>query len=344
MTDFIATLKQLCELDGPSGKEDKVANFILNEIKDFCDAKIDCMGNVIAFKKGKNPSAKKVMLDAHMDEVGVIITDITDAGFLKFDTVGGISVDALLCKKVRFDNTVGIIGFKPIHQSTTDERKKSPSLESLYIDIGAESKKDAEKYLQLGDIGTFVNDWKFLGDTAIKTKALDDRIGCAVLISLLKSDTEYDFYATFTVGEELGLRGAKTAAFTVDPEYAIVLETTTASDIFGAKGTDAVCSLGSGVVVPFMDRTTLYDRALFDFAFKLAKENGIKIQTKQKVAGGNNAGSVSLSKKGVRTITLAQPCRYIHAPSSVTYISDIKDYLTLAKLLLNKLASGEFYD
>lgn len=344
MTDFLSTLKSLCELDGPSGREDKISTYILNEIRDFCDAKIDPMGNVIAFKKGKMPSVKKVMLDAHMDEVGVIITDITDAGFLKFDTVGGISVESLLCKRVRFENTVGVIGFKPIHQSTADERKKLPPLDSLYIDIGAESKEDAEKYLHIGDIGTFANDWKLIGDCAIREKALDDRIGCAVLISLLKSDAEYDFYATFTVGEELGLRGAKTATFTVNPEYAIVLETTTASDIRGAKGTDAVCSCGAGVVVPFMDRTTLYDRALYDFAFKLAKENNIKIQTKQKVAGGNNAGSVSLSKNGVRTITLAQPCRYIHSPSSVTYINDISDYLMLAKLLLKKLASGEFYD
>ena len=145
MTDFLSTLKSLCELDGPSGREDKISTYILNEIRDFCDAKIDPMGNVIAFKKGKMPSVKKVMLDAHMDEVGVIITDITDAGFLKFDTVGGISVESLLCKRVRFENTVGVIGFKPVHQSTADERKKLPPLDSLYIDIGAESKENAEK-------------------------------------------------------------------------------------------------------------------------------------------------------------------------------------------------------
>lgn len=344
MTDIVMLLNKLCDLDGPSGREDGVASFIFNEIKNFCDAKIDPMGNVIAFKKGKNRPLKKVMLDAHMDEVGIIVTDITPAGFLKFDTVGGISTEALLCKRVRFENAVGVIGFKPVHQSTAEERKALPAPQSLYIDIGAEDKEDAERRVSLGDIGTFVNDWKYLGNTALRTKALDDRIGCALLIHLLKNEAEYDFYATFTVGEELGLRGAKTAAFAVDPEYAIVLETTTASDICGAKGTDAVCCCESGVVVAFMDRSTLYNRALYDFAFKLAEENGIKVQTKQKVAGGNNAGAISLSKNGVPSITLAQPCRYIHAPSSITYIKDIKDYYELSKLLLNKLAGGEFND
>lgn len=344
MADLVSLLKQLCELDGPSGREYAVANFIYEQIKNHCDAKIDAMGNVIAFKQGEKRPVKKVMLDAHMDEVGIIITDITDSGLLKFTAVGGIKPEALLCKRVRFGNVMGVIGTKPVHQSSADEKKSLPLIDSLYVDIGAADKEAAQKLISLGDIGTFEGKWAYLGDNAIRTKAIDDRIGCAMLITLLQQKAEYDFYAAFTVGEELGLRGAKTAAFSIDPEYAIVLESTTAVDICGATGSNAVCRLGKGVVVAFMDSCTLYDRKLYNYALKTANENGIAVQTKQKVAGGNDAGAISLNKNGVQTITLAQPSRYIHSPSTVIFRSDMEDYFKLANLLLNKLAAGEFHD
>ena len=340
MHNLVDLLKKLCELDGPSGNEQAVRDFIMEQIKDFCDAKIDPMGNIIAFKKGEKSPEKKVMLDAHMDEVGIIVDGITSDGFLKFQTVGGIETESLICKKVRFGATFGVIGAKPIHQSSADERKRLPSKESLYIDIGAKDKEDAEKYISLGDIGTFATNWEDLTDDIFRSKAVDDRVGCAVLVSLLKSPAEYDFYATFTVGEELGLRGAKTATYTVDPDFAIALECTTAADLH-KNSENPVTKVGEGVAVSFMDRATLYDRELYNFTLETAKKKGISVQIKTAVSGGNNAGAIHLTKGGVRTITLSLPGRYIHSSATVGSKSDLLAQFNLAKELLLELAKGK---
>lgn len=339
MSKLLELLKTLCALDGPSGNEDNVREFIMSQISPFCDAKVDCMGNIIAFKKGKNTPKYKVMLDAHMDEVGVIIKGITEDGFLKFETVGGIETDSLMCKRVRFGNVVGVIGAKPIHQSSREERKKLPTQDSLYIDIGAANKNEAEDVISLGDIGTFVGRWVDLGDGIFHSKAIDDRVGCAVLIDMLKQDAEYDYYATFTVGEELGLRGAKTATYTVDPDFAIALECTTAADTHSNSG-NKVCEVKKGVVLSFMDRATLYDRKLYDFTLNLAKEKGIAVQIKKTVAGGNNAGAIHLAKGGVRVVTLSLPGRYIHSSSTVGSEFDFLSQRSLAEALLSELAKG----
>lgn len=339
MSDIFNILKTLCELDGPSGNEDRVRNFIINEIKDFCDAEIDPMGNIIAFKKGKNSPKYKVMLDAHMDEVGVIITDITSDGFLKFQTVGGIKTESLFCKNIRFGETLGVIGAKPIHQSSPDERKVLPSVDALYIDIGAEDKETAEKAVSIGDIGTFATDWQDLTKDIFLAKAIDDRVGCAVLINILKQPAEYDFYATFTVGEEIGCRGAKTATYTVSPDFAIALECTTAFDLH--KNSDnPIAKVGQGVAVSFMDRSTLYDRDLYNFTLNLANEKGIAVQVKTAVTGGNNSGAIHLTKSGVRTITLSLPGRYIHSSATVGSRADVLSQNNLATVLLNELAGG----
>lgn len=334
-------LKALCNIDAPSGNEENLRQFILKEIADYCDAKVDKMGNIIAFKKGKNTPKYKVMLDAHLDEVGVIVTNISESGMLQFETIGGIETETLLSKRVRFGNTLGVIGSKPIHQSSADERKTLPKADSLYIDIGATEKQDALKYISLGDIGTFASEWADLEGGLVRSKALDDRVGCATLISLLKNDAEYDFYATFTVGEEVGLRGAKTATFTVEPDFAIALEATSAADLHGSENSNTVCEVGKGIAISFMDRATLYDRKLFDFALKTAKENNISAQIKHAVTGGNNSGAIHLTKGGVKTITLSLPARYIHSPSSVGSLNDFEAMQNLAALLLNKLAAGE---
>ena len=339
MNNLFNLLKTLCELDGPSGNESNVRDFIMDEIKDFCDAKIDPMGNIIAFKKGENEPKYKVMLDAHMDEVGVIITAITSDGFLKFQTVGGIKVESLLCKRVRFGKVVGVIGAKPIHQSSPDERKNLPSADSLYIDIGAEDKEAAEGLVSLGDIGTFATPWQDLSDDIFMAKAVDDRVGCAVLINLLKQPAQYDFYATFTVGEEIGLRGAKTATYTVSPDFAMALECTTAADIH-KNGGNKVTEVGKGVAISFMDGATLYDRPLYDFTMNLAKEENINIQIKTATTGGNNAGAIHLTKGGVRTVTLSLPGRYIHSSATVGSRADLVAQNNLAAVLLNKLAGG----
>lgn len=331
-------LKKLCSLNGTSGREEKVRNFIIENIKDHCEYTVDKTGNIICLKKGKLTSDKRIMLDAHMDEVGFIVTYITDDGFLKFDTVGGIDVSVIMTRKVVFDNGVtGVVSSKPIHLLSADESKKMPKTEDLFIDIGSTSKQDAERYVKKGDTAVFCSEYTNI-ENRILSKAIDDRAGCAVLIKLLQSDALYDFYATFSWGEEIGCRGAKTATFEINPDYAIVLEATTASDILGVDEDKTVCKLGKGVAVSFMDRSTLYDKELFDLSLRLAEENGIPCQVKSAVAGGNNSGAIHQSRTGVKTIALSVPCRYIHSASSVADLDDIAAAYNLAKVMLREIA------
>ena len=210
---MIQLLEKLCTLDGTSGDERTVRDFIISEIKDSCEYSVDNLGNVIAFKKGKNTPLKKVMLDAHTDEVGLIITCITDDGFLRFSAVGGINTSAMMLRRVLINGSVqGVIGSKPVHLAKGEEGKKLPDVNSLYIDIGAASREEAEQRVSVGDRAVICGEFIKCGDK-ILAKALDDRIGCAILIKLLKQDAEWDFYATFTTQEEVGLRGARAAAY-----------------------------------------------------------------------------------------------------------------------------------
>ena len=329
-------LKSLCLIDGTAGDETAVRDFIINEIKDFCEYKIDNLGNIICFKKGEKTPVKKVMVDAHTDEVGLIITSVTESGFLKFSCVGGIDVSALMFRKVKINGKInGVISGKPYHLLSADNRKKLPSDSDLYIDIGAKDKAEALDKISLGDRAVIASEFVILGEN-VKSKALDDRIGCATLISLLKEDAEYDFYATFTMGEEIGLRGAKVATYAVNPDSAIVLEGTTAADIADVPTDKSVCNLGQGVAVSFMDRSTVYDKDYYNSAL----QSGLKCQVKRAVAGGNNSGSVHLTREGVRTIALSVPCRYIHTANSVANISDIESQKELTKYMLNGICSG----
>ena len=335
---MIDLLKKLCLADGVSGNETTVAQIIIDEIKDYAEVKTDALGNIIAFKKGKKTPSKKIMIDAHTDEVGMIITGVTSEGFLKFSVVGGINPSALMCKKVMIEGkTVGVIGAKPVHLCSGEEKEIPPKAENLYIDIGASTKEEALKTVCLGDTATFISEFVLMGEKTLKAKALDDRVGCAVLISMIKNYDEYDFYATFTVQEEVGCRGARTAAFSVDPDFAICLEATTAADIAGVSDEDRVCSLGKGPAVSLMDRATVYDRSLNNAALSCQTP----CQTKSAVTGGNNSGAVHLSKEGVRTIAISVPCRYIHTGSGVCNISDIENMEKLTKELCGKICSGE---
>ena len=333
---MLEILKELCTLCAVSGDETAVRDYIIGKIEDHCEYKIDPLGSIIAFKKGKKTPAKKVMLDAHMDEVGLIITYITDDGFLKFSAVGGIDTSILMFRRVKVNGINGVISGKPIHLISNDERKKLPDPHSLYIDIGASSKEDALKLVSPGDRAVICGEYTDAGDK-IKSKALDDRIGCAVLISMLLKEAEYDFYAVFSVQEEVGLRGAKAAAYTVAPDAAIVLEGTTAADIAGGEPSRRVCVLGGGPAVSFMDRATVYDKAYYNAALK----SGITCQPKAAVAGGNNSGAVHTSRGGVRTLAISVPCRYIHSPASVADKCDIENALRLAEYMLKGICSGE---
>ncbi len=334
MTELV---KQLCMLDGTSGDEGAVRDFIIEKINGHCDWHIDALGNIIAFKKGKKRSAKKVLLDAHTDEVGLIVSSITSEGFIKFLTVGGIDTAALLSRRVKFSCGIyGVIGTKPVHLMSAEERKKLPKEDSLYIDIGAKDEQQARQFVAEGDRAVIRGECIQVGEKLL-SKAIDDRIGCAILITLLCGESEYDFYASFTVQEEVGLRGAKTAAFAVDPEYAIIVEATTAADIADVAAENRVCVLGDGPVISFMDKGTVYDRGLYN----AAKNSGIRCQTKRAVAGANNSGAVHISRAGIKTIAISTPCRYIHTASGVADINDMKNAYALTLYMLNGICSGE---
>lgn len=336
-------LERLCSCSGISGDELDIRNLIIDEIKPYSDEiNTDNLGNIIVFKKGKNRAKHKLMLSAHMDEVGLMVTDITTDGYLKFDEVGGIDKRVLLgkCVTVGTRKVNGVIGIKPIHLTKGEEKSSVPSMSDMYIDIGADSADEAKKYVCIGDSINFTPNFEY-NDVTIKSKALDDRFGCYVLIELIKSELEYDTHFVFAVQEEVGLRGAKVAAYTVDPEFAIVVETTTAADVPEIDADKQVCNLSQGAVISVMDRRTIYDKQLVKSAFKIAEDYKVKAQYKRVVAGGNDAGVIHQSRKGVRTLAVSLPCRYLHAPSCIVNIDDCESTLKIVRELAKFVAGGK---
>lgn len=337
-------LERLCVCSGISGDESVIRKLIIKEIENYADEiKTDNLGNLIVFKKGKCGAKHKLMLSAHMDEVGLMVTDITSDGYLKFDEVGGIDKRVLLGKQVTVGTQKlnGVIGIKPVHLTKGGESGSVPAISEMYIDIGADSADEAKKYVCIGDSVSFVTDFE-RNDMSIKSKALDDRFGCYVLIELIKSELEYDTHFVFAVQEEVGLRGAKVAAYTVDPEFAIVVETTTAADIPEVDTNRQVCNLSQGAVISVMDRRTIYDKQLVKTAFEIAEKCGVRAQYKRAVAGGNDAGVIHQSRGGVRTLAVSLPCRYLHAPACIVNISDCESTLKIVCELAKLIAGGNF--
>lgn len=335
---MLESLKELCLLNGISGDEKSVREYIISQIKDYVQSyTVDNLGNLIVFKKGKSSSDKKVLVSAHMDEVGLIATYINYDGTIKFDTVGGINPDVIIGRQVSVNGLFGVVGTQAIHNIPQSQRGKEPNVQEMYVDIGTNSKEETLKYVSLGDSINFFSKYENFGNDYIKSKALDDRVGCAILIDLIKSNLEFDTYFTFVVQEEVGLRGSKVASYTVNPDYAIVLEGTTAGDIGGSVGEKKVCTIGDGAVVSFMDRRTIYDKELYRLCFDISKENNIPCQTKTMVAGGNDSGSIHISRGGVRTIAISVPCRYIHSGASVMALSDAHACESLAKILISRI-------
>ena len=315
-------LERLCKADAPSGFEEEVRDIILAEIRHYADSiTVDNMGNILAFKKGRLSPKKKLLLSAHMDEVGFIVTDIQSDGTLKFAGVGGINDSAVFAKQVKVgkQKVAGVINAKPVHLLNADERKKVPKMDSLCIDIGAKDKADAEQYVCLGDMVVFDSPYE-KQDGRIIAKAIDDRFGCLVLIEMLKRELPYDMHFSFVVQEEIGLRGAKAAAYTINPDCAIVVEATTAADVPFAEDEKRVCLVGGGAVVSYRDRSTIYDKAYYQIAMSAPA----KTQTKTMIAGGNDAGAIHCSRGGVRTIAISLPCRYIHSSSSLASVEDME--------------------
>lgn len=335
---MIKELEEICSLNGASGDEARVRKYIMSQIT--ADEMItDNLGNLLVFKKGGKTPRNKIMLAAHIDEVGFMITDISEEGFLSFGAVGGINPEVTLGRTLRLESgALGVVGTKAIHQQSKEERKTIPSFEELYLDIGASSAKEAEKLAPRGSYAYFDTDFFEFGNGFVKGKAIDDRAGCLIMIDIINSEPEYDAWYAFTVREEVGTRGAKAAAFTVAPDIAIVLEATTACDIAGVSGAKKVCELGKGAVVSYMDRGTVYDRELFSLAFETAKKNNIPVQTKTLVAGGNDSGAIHVSRGGVRTCAISVPCRYLHSPSCVIAENDFYAVKSLAEKMLSAAA------
>ncbi len=332
-------LADLCQIDGVSGREHAVREYILEYLKDIPyiqEVRVDALGNIIVYIKGKAPATKTLMLAAHMDEVGLIATGITDEGYVRFATVGGIDKSVLFGHRVCFGNIIGVIGGKAIHMCKGDEKEKISESDML-IDIGADSKKDAEEMVSIGDTAVFDSDFYQLGNL-IKGRAIDDRAGCAVLLEICRSQPANDVCIVFTVQEEVGLRGAKTATFSVNPDVAIVVDATTAADTVGVSKEKQVCCVGGGAVVSFMDRRTVYDKELYDLIMDTADTMGIKAQPKSVVAGGNDAGSIQSAASGARVAAVSLPCRYIHSPSCVMSKDDLLSVKDLVSALIERLA------
>lgn len=331
-------LEEICQLNGGSGDEARVRDFITKNIR--ADEVItDNLGNLLVFKKGRKTPKNKIMFAAHMDEVSFIVTHISEDGFLSFDAVGGVNPGVVLGKALRLESgALGVVGVKAIHQQSAEERKKIPEFSEMYLDIGASSREEAEKHVSLGDRAYFDTEFFKFGNGFVKGKSIDDRAGCLIMMEMINSEPEYDAWYAFTVQEEIGTRGAKAAAFTIAPDIAIVLETTTACDIARETGAKKVCELGSGAVVSYMDRSTIYDRKLYALAIETAQKNGIPAQTKTLIAGGNDSGAIHVSCGGVRTCAISVPCRYLHSPSCVIRESDFTAVSNLAEKMLSAVS------
>lgn len=334
---MIELLKQLCSLNGVSGDEGEVRDFIRAQAEPYADSiRTDALGNLIVFKKGQKSSGNYLLLAAHMDEVGLIVTHITEEGFLKFDFVGGVDQRVAIGKPVVLgkDRVPGIISLKAIHLTQKEELKKVPRIQQLYIDIGANSREEAEKKVPLGTCGSFVSRAEMFGDGFFKARAIDDRIGCAIMLELLKEELPLDVTFAFTAQEEVGTRGAFGAAFSVISQVALVLETTTAADLPGVDGRRRVCAPGKGPVISYMDGGTIYDRDLYEDLRRLAQENHIPWQTKEYISGSNDSHAIQRTKKGVRVAAMSAATRYLHAPSSVASVADFENMLKLTRLFL----------
>ena len=338
---MVETLKTLCALSGVSSFEDEVRGYIRRRVEPYASQiRTDALGNLIVFKRGAKAAGNKLMLCAHMDEVGLIVKSITEEGYLKFGCVGGIDRRVLLGKRVDVgENRVpGVIGLKAIHLTTAGERQKAPRLADCYIDIGAKSREEAAARVEPGDFAVFVSDSEEFGEGMLKAKAIDDRVGCAVMVKLLEEDLPMDCTFVFSAMEEVGARGAFGAAFSVTPEVALVLEGTTAADTPALEAHRQVCWPGRGPVLAWMDGGTIYDRALFERLRTLAEENGLPWQMKHYLSGGTDAQAIQRTKAGIRVAGISAAVRYLHAPSSVCSLSDVEHMLALTRLFIQAMA------
>lgn len=334
-------VKELCQKSGVSGFEEEIRAAIIDKVRPYANTiNVDSIGNLIVFKKGRKQTDQTLLITAHMDEVGFIVKKIDAGGYIKFAAVGGIDRRVMLGKKVFIgENRIpGIIGLRAYHLVSPSEEKIVPKTEDMYIDIGAADQAEAQKIVSPGDFIVFDSDCVEFGDGLFKAKAIDDRLGCAIMIRLLETELPIDCTFVFSAQEEVGTRGAFGAAFSVEPDIALVLEGTTAADLAGIKDHRQVTALDGGPVLGLMDNGTLYDRALFDLLRTIAQENNISWQAKRYVAGGNDAAAIQRSKSGVRVASVSAPVRYLHTPSCVASIKDFDAMLLLSQKFIDAVS------
>lgn len=331
-------LKKLCEADGVSGNEGRIREIIIDEIKPYADKiTVDIMGNLIAFKKGKN-SDKKIMLCAHMDEVGFIVSEITQSGYLKFQTVGGIDARVLIGKRVRIckNGLSGVIALKAVHLQSKAERENAPKEKDLYIDIGAKSKEDAEKYVSLGDYAAFDTEFDDFGNGFYKGKAFDDRCGCAIMTEAIRRECCFDTYFCFTVQEECGCRGAQICANRIGADAAMVLEATTCADVSGVPAHLEVTTQKGGAAISLLDRGSCSDAELTKRLVELCGRENVCVQYKRTTMGGNDARAIQTAVGGTLTCAVSVPCRYLHSPVGVVSEIDYEAAGKVAELFVTK--------
>ena len=333
-------LKDLSEAIGVSGDEGEVRAVVLDAIRGHVDSvEIDTIGNVLAFKQGTGQQRLRVMLAAHMDEIGLMVTGHDGDGFLHIATVGGIDARLLpgTCFVVGYERLPGVIGVKPVHLLQGNEGETALKIESLFLDIGAKSKEEARKLAPTGSYAAFSTKYRELGPT-VTGKAFDDRVGCAMLVELLRGERfRFDFHAAFTVQEEVGLRGARVAAFSIHPDCAVTLEGTSADDLPKDKDVSPTAELGKGPAITIMDHSFIADRRLVQWLTATAEELAIPYQIKQPGIGGTDSGAIHQAREGVPSATVAVPCRYIHSPVGLLSLDDYNNTLGLVQESLSRI-------
>ncbi len=344
MSDFlIGTLRTLSEIVGTSGDEGAVRRALRPLVAPHVDeVRTDAMGNLIALKRGTGQSGERVLVTAHMDEVGLMVRDYTSEGELRIGTVGGISAQLLpgLQVVVGPEQIPGVIGLKAIHRLKREEWNRVPPVDELVVDIGAKDKDEARRIAPPGTRIAFTTTFRELGPS-IAGKAFDDRAGCTILAALLREEPyPFDLYGVFTVQEEVGLRGAMVAAYAVDPRVAFCLEGTLADDLpkrEEMRDTSPTTALGKGPAITVMDRSYVTPPWLLRHLIETAEAEGIPYQLKQPGISGTEPGAIHRARGGVAAVTVAVPCRYIHGPVALTRRSDLEHTFALVRAALRRL-------
>ncbi|NHE59751.1 M42 family metallopeptidase [Cyclobacterium plantarum] len=339
----IELLKQICELPGAPGFEKKIRDFVVMKARDLVDEiNVDNLGNVVAVKKGiRNPDNKRVMVAAHMDEIGFIVTHIDENGFLRFHPLGGFDPKTLTAQRVIIHgkkDLIGVMGSKPIHVMTAEEKTKLPKLTDYFIDLGM-NKSEVEKWVQVGDPITRERALIEMGD-CVNCKSIDNRIAVFILLETLRElkSPAYDVYATFTVQEEVGLRGAQVSAHHINPDFGIALDTTIAFDLPGASEHEKITELGKGTAIKIMDSSAICDYRMVAFMKKVASNSNIPFQTEILTAGGTDTASVQrMGKNGAIAGAISIPTRHLHQVIEMAHKSDVAASIKLLKACLEEM-------